>query len=128
MKTLILAMCLAMATSSKYQVSLSHRDSEPTLSYLVKNNTVYRQVFNPTWVSPSEGTNHRKGLLARTQDCSWEKDKCIYCGGAASKASLLTLSEEVDGHFTPITKDSISFTPSSFEDSWGTEDPRMAYN
>lgn len=57
--------------SLKYEVKVVQRDSEPLLSYLVKNNSVYRQVFNPTWVPPSKGTRMRKGLLARTQNCDY---------------------------------------------------------
>jgi len=58
--------------------------------------------------------------LARTQDCDYQEGTCIFCGGSASKASILTFSEQKDGAFTPITDKSISFTPSSFADSWGT--------
>lgn len=129
MKIVLYIFLLAWAYSQRYDVKVIQRDSEPLLSYLVNNNSVYKQVFNPTWVPPSKNTNNRKGLLARTQNCDYNQDnKCIFCGGSANKASILTFSEDIGDKFTPITEKTISFTPSSFEDSWGTEDPRMVYN
>lgn len=125
---LLFFLCLWFAVAQKYIVTVIQRDSEPLLSYIVKNNSVYKQVFNPTWVPPSPGTNMRKGLLVRTQNCDYVEDKCIFCGGSANKASILTFSEEIEGKFTPITESSISFTPGTEGDSWGTEDPRMVYN
>jgi len=38
----------------------------------------------------------------------------LFCGDAAIKASILTFSEEKAGKNQPITKESISFTPTSF--------------
>lgn len=129
MRIVLLVMLLHWAYCQSYQVRVTQRDSEPLLSYLLKNNSAYKQVFNPTWIPPSNGTSMRKGLLARTQNCDYNEDnKCVFCGGSANKASILTYSEEISGKFTPITEKSISFTPSSFEDSWGTEDPRMVFN
>lgn len=124
----VLSLCLWVSTAQRYLVTVIQRDSQPLLSYLVKNNSVYKQVFNPTWIPPSSGTNMRKGLLVRTQNCDYIEDKCIFCGGSANKASIMTFSEDVEGAFTPITEKSISFTPSTEGDSWGTEDPRMVYN
>lgn len=124
----LLFFCLWVATGQKYLVTVIQRDEQPLLSYLVRNNSVYKQVFNPTWIPPSAGTSMRKGLLARTQNCDYVEGKCIFCGGAANKASIMTFSEEVEGKFTPITEQSVSFVPSTEGDSWGTEDPRMVYN
>jgi predicted GH43/DUF377 family glycosyl hydrolase len=54
---------------------------------------------------------------------------CTFCGGSSTKASVLTFSEEnKDGTFTVVDETSIVFGPSDTTDSWGTEDPRMAYN
>lgn len=75
-----------------YSVSLIQRDSSPILSYLVQNNSQYKQVFNPTWMPPSLATNNKKGLIARTQDCEYKAEGCVFCGGSAQKASLLTFS------------------------------------
>lgn len=59
------------ALSLTYDVVLVQRDSAPILSYLVQNNSVYKQVFNPTWMPASPGTNNKKGLIIRTQDCDY---------------------------------------------------------
>lgn len=92
LRYVMLVLLLALSSCSAYDVVVIQRDSDPILSYLVQGNSVYRQVFNPTWVPPSPGTRGRKGLLIRTQDCDFSADKCVFCGGAASKASLLTFS------------------------------------
>jgi hypothetical protein len=55
----------------KAEVRVLQRDPSPLLSYLVVNNSIYKQVFNPTWIQASPGTNNRAGLLARTQDCDY---------------------------------------------------------
>jgi predicted GH43/DUF377 family glycosyl hydrolase len=128
---MLLLLCLLLCghlTAALYSVTLTQRDSQPLLSYLVQNNSKYKQVFNPTWMPASTATANRKGLIIRTQDCDYKPEACVFCGGSAQKASLLTFSELKDGSFTPITADSIVFTPSSFADSWGTEDPRMVLN
>ena len=67
--TILFSLLAVTAFSQIYTVTVLRRDSEPLLSYFVKKNSVYKQVFNPTWVQPTEGTNFRKGILARTQDC-----------------------------------------------------------
>jgi len=78
-------------------VRIIQRDKAPLLSHFVLNNSQYKQVFNPTWIHPSLGTNHRKGLLVRTQDCDVNVgDKCVFCGGSAAKASILTFSEQIN--------------------------------
>jgi predicted GH43/DUF377 family glycosyl hydrolase len=125
---LLLIVCASSHEFMVYTVTVAQRDTQPLLSYLVQNNSVYKQVFNPTWMPPSAGTAQRKGLIIRTQDCDYKPEGCVFCGGSAQKASLLTFSEQVDGKFANITASSIVFTPSSFADSWGTEDPRMVYN
>lgn len=127
-RALFYSFLILSAFSLTYDVVLLQRDSTPILSYLVQNNSVYKQVFNPTWMPASPATNNRKGLIIRTQDCDYKEEGCVFCGGSAQKASLMTFSENIDGKFSPITADSIVFTPSTFADSWGTEDPRMVYN
>lgn len=56
-----------------YEVKVVQRDAVPLLSYLVQNNSIFKQVYNPTWMPPSAGTNQRKGLIVRTQDCEYDK-------------------------------------------------------
>ena len=107
MKDLTFFVILALfcvVLSQKYFVKVIQKDSEPLISYLVTNNSIYKQVFNPTWIPPSPGTNNRKGLLARSQNCDFDEQKCIFCGGSANKASVLTFSEDLNGKFTPIDK------------------------
>ena len=62
---------LSIFHAQQYTVSVIQRDKSPLLSYFVQNNSIYKQVFNPTWIQPSEGTDYRKGILARTQDCEY---------------------------------------------------------
>lgn len=88
----LLALLLHSTLTFSYQVNLIQRDSIPILSNLVLNNSVYKQVFNPTWMPPSPATNQRKGLIIRTQDCDYKESGCIFCGGSAQKASLMTFS------------------------------------
>ena len=63
---------IGIIVDSKYSVRVVKRDSQPLLSYLETNNSIYKQVFNPTWISASPGTNNRQGLLARTQNCDFD--------------------------------------------------------
>jgi predicted GH43/DUF377 family glycosyl hydrolase len=54
---------------------------------------------------------------------------CTYCGGSSDKASVLTFASMLaDGTFSPVSAASVVFGPSDASDSWGTEDPRIAYN
>jgi len=41
---------LIFIASCQYNVEVMQRDTQPILSYLVQNNSYYKQVFNPTWV------------------------------------------------------------------------------
>jgi hypothetical protein len=91
-KIFLLVCLISLISSTVYSVQISDRDSLPLLSYFIQNNTIYKQVFNPTWV-PTSPTYPRKGLLIRTQDCQYNIDNtCVFCGGGAEKASLLTFS------------------------------------
>jgi hypothetical protein len=121
LRLLILVSCFMGALSLQYTVKVVQRDTEPLISYLVQNNSEPKQVFNPTWIAPSQGTSSRKGLLIRTQNCEYfNNDTCVFCGGAASKASLISYSIDLGNKFSPVTHKNVSFTPSSFADGWGT--------
>lgn len=75
---------------SAYDVRVVKRDADPILSYITGTST-YKQIFNPTWVEASAGTGGKRGILARTQNCDADVDgTCVFCGGAADKASILT--------------------------------------
>lgn len=121
---------LATVGAATYDVKVTSRTSKPVLSY-IDGSSAYQQIFNPTYVQPSAGTNGKGGLLARTQNCeSPVGAKCTFCGGSQDKASILTFSE-VDpktGTFKKVDESSVVFGPHDDMDSWGTEDPRMKYN
>ncbi|GAV09226.1 hypothetical protein RvY_18800 [Ramazzottius varieornatus] len=113
-----------------YSVTLLERGSTPLLSFM-NGTSAYRQVANPSWIEASAGTNGKKGLLVRTQDCDFEAGhvNCTWCGGSQEKASILTFSQQLpNGWFTPVTRDSVVFSPGNDDELWGTEDPRIQYN
>jgi len=118
-----------LVAGQSYSVSVVSRSTSPILSYIDKTST-YQQIFNPTWVEPSDGTGGKKGIIARTQNCDSVvgADSCTWCGGAQDKASILTFSEQVGDSFLSVDESSVVFGPSLDSDSWGTEDPRMLYN
>jgi predicted GH43/DUF377 family glycosyl hydrolase len=124
-----LAVLFVVSEATAYQVTVSSRDSLPSISYVDKT-TSYQQVFNPTWVEPTKSTNGKKGLLVRTQNCdSPVGGTCTFCGGSQEKASVLTYAEETaDGKFSFVDSSSVVFGPGDSSDSWGTEDPRMKFN
>lgn len=124
--------CLAGAGGAlafSVDVLVVSRDPVPGLSYIDKTST-FQQVFNPTYVEPTENTKRESGLLIRTQNCvSDVGGVCTWCGGAQDKASILTFSRvNSDQTLEPVDDSSIVFGPSDSTDSWGTEDPRMKYN
>jgi predicted GH43/DUF377 family glycosyl hydrolase len=123
-----------VSAAPSYSVSIVTRSSSPVLSF-VGNTSTYQQIFNPTWVQATSGTNGKAGIIARTQDCDsspqviTSSTQCTWCGGAQDKASIMTFSQlNVDGSFTRVTENSVVFGPSDSSDSWGTEDPRIQYN
>lgn len=52
-----------------YSARLVSFAERPVLSF-VDGSSSFAQVFNPSYVVPSNGTAGRAGLLARTQNCS----------------------------------------------------------
>jgi predicted GH43/DUF377 family glycosyl hydrolase len=127
---LAVILSVAQASSQQYDVKILSRSAKPVLSYIDGTST-FQQIFNPTYIQPSKGTNGKSGLLARTQNCdSPVGSPCTFCGGSQDKASFLTFSEEDSktGKFSSVTTDSVIFGPFDNSDSWGTEDPRMAFN
>ena len=134
--SILLAVCVSASaqTPSPYMVSVTvtERSTTPILSYIDGTST-YHQVSNPAWVDATPGTGGKKGILVRTQNCTFapipDRQNCTWCGGSQDKASILTFSEQyADGTYAPVTRDSVVFGPSDDSDSWGTEDPRLDYN
>jgi predicted GH43/DUF377 family glycosyl hydrolase len=113
----------------QYEVRMISHHEAPELS-LIDGTSTYSLVFNPTFVEASPGTNNRRGLLIRTQNCPAEVGgTCVFCGGSEEKASKLTFSEmNREGIFTPVDENSVVFGPGDISDTWGTEDPRMVFN
>ena len=116
----ILLLLFVGSIGKQYIVSINRID-KPLLSYLHQNTSVYKQVFNPSWIEPSAGTKNRSGLLVRTQDCPY-KATCDFCEKKKKNASFLTVSEYSfeTNKFSDIKTENISFAPQSDEDSWGT--------
>lgn len=126
----MVATCLSFACiTASYLVEVQERPSDTILSF-VDGTSTFQQIFNPSFIEASNGTSNRRGIIARTQDCDTTiGGPCVFCGGDANKASILTFSAESDdGSFTPIDANSVVFGPHDSTDSWGTEDPRVAYN
>jgi len=105
---------------------------EPLLSY-ANGDTEYQQVFNPSWVEASQGTDGKQGLLVRTQNCSG--CQCCGCKGQANAGSAIAFvpllgsdGSSSEPKFGRITRDSIVFAPRDQMDALGTEDPRVTYD
>lgn len=116
-----------------HKLTVILRPPHPVLSF-IDNTTSYEQIMNPTWIEASAGTNGKKGLLARTQNCLspvGPNEECVYCGGSADKASILTFAEQTNvlgNEFAFVDESKVVFGPHDDTDAWGTEDPRIQYN
>lgn len=81
-----------------YAASLERFDPRPVLSF-VDGSSTFAQVFNPSWVQPSTGTQGRQGLLVRTQNCTGPgcslptSGKCCQCSGTGAAASVITFAQ-----------------------------------
>lgn len=120
-----------LAVAFSLEVKVVSRSQKPVLSF-VDGSAAYQQIMNPTFVEASPATNGKSGLLARSQNCSSDVGgTCVFCGGSQAKASVLTFANIVsaDGEkFAFVDDKSVVFGPGDSSDSWGTEDPRMAFN
>jgi len=110
-----------------YDVTAIRSSDVPILSSLLLTSQ-FEQTFNPSWIEAQKGTNFRSGLLIRSQNCSSPIGDCVHCSGPRERASVLTFSEYKNGQFSSLTKNSIVFGPNSIVDTFGTEDPRVAFN
>lgn len=117
------------AGNSVYTLTVSDNAPKPILSS--QFNSEFLQVFNPSWVQASAGTNQVAGLLIRTQNCSYIQGQCLHCGGDKAKASIITFTKQLTVDpptFEPVTAKSVVFGPSDKGDEFGTEDPRMQFD
>eukprot|EP00729_Bicosta_minor_P002293 gene2293-13923_t len=119
---------------------------QPIVSY--PSNSNWQEVFNPTWVQPTEATGNKSGLLIRSQNCTLpppsSTPRTSMCHGTGQDASWLTWAElEDDGGKGSIPKvknyiDEAAAVFGPFDcqpsdnktcpDSKGTEDPRLTYD
>lgn len=90
-----------------YNVTVAALPTQPVLAYL-SNNTAWPQSFNPAFVTPSNGTGGKRGLLVRSQNCTgWLPGQCIGCNVDAQHpiapwfpGSVITFAEQhADGSF-----------------------------
>jgi len=108
--------------------------TNPVLSHLQGSST-FSEVFNPSWIQASEGTNGKAGLLVRSQNCSgYGPGDCAACSGTGQNASYLAFAELLNNdnvstpEFASVDRDSIVFGPHDATDDKGTEDPRVAFD
>eukprot|EP00440_Ansanella_granifera_P054902 gb/GFBE01059516.1/.p1 GENE.gb/GFBE01059516.1/~~gb/GFBE01059516.1/.p1 ORF type:complete len:389 (+),score=77.20 gb/GFBE01059516.1/:1-1167(+) len=135
-KSLRLALLLCAPLTEGHDVEVIQVTKQPLVSF-VDGTSKFRQVFNPAFVEASP-TSEAAGLLIRTQDCRAPRafgDKCDFCGGSGANASRLTFvpCDVVQGTCensvqAPVDDSSVVFGPSSDEDFYGTEDPRVKLN
>ena len=116
--------------AQKYNVSIIQLPVDPVISYL-DGHTRWPQSFNPAFVQPSSGTGNKRGLLVRSQNCSFTPGQCVFCNvdGAHPIApyfpgSVITFAEQRDdGSFAAPY---LVFMPEPGQpESYGTEDPRL---
>jgi predicted GH43/DUF377 family glycosyl hydrolase len=109
-----------------YSVNLIYLPADPILSYL-DNTTSFPQSFNPSFVEASPGTNGVRGLLVRSQNCSFTPGQCISCNGLNPfRGSVISFAKQRDdGSFE---KPYLVFAPSTPSEDMGTEDPRIKYD
>lgn len=114
-----------------YSARLVSFAERPVLSF-VDGSSSFAQVFNPSYVVPSNGTAGRAGLLARTQNCSaLPGGRCVGCHGTGAYASVLTFAESLGAggdRFAHVDGASVVFGPHDASDDYGTEDPRLVYD
>mmetsp|Transcript_84797 Transcript_84797/g.150151 ORF Transcript_84797/g.150151 Transcript_84797/m.150151 type:complete len:491 (+) Transcript_84797:89-1561(+) len=116
-----------------YTAEVHDLQDKPILSYL-DGTSDFQQVFNPSWVEASAGTQGRQGLLIRTQNCSL----CNCCGCNAMNGSISVFAfvpllgedgvKKTSLKFGRVTAESVVFSPSGVLDDLGTEDPRVTYD
>lgn len=84
----LMVVCAAIVRCNAYTYNVEVLEISPTpvVSY-VDGTSQYEQVFNPSWIEASPGTQGVEGLVMRTQNCSATVGgPCVGCGGSGSKA------------------------------------------
>jgi hypothetical protein len=113
-----------------YSVTVTILPPEPVLSFLA-GQTAWPQSFNPSFVEASAGTRGVRGLLVRSQNCSFTPGKCLACNPRSPNdnpflGSVITFAaQNADGTFQ---KPYLVFAPEGSHDEKGTEDPRIKYD
>ena len=71
-----------------YKAKTTSLPSKPVVSW-VDGSATYQQVFNPSWIEASAGTQGKAGIIIRTQNCSAKVGgPCVHCSGTGQKASV----------------------------------------
>ena len=120
-------------SSSLYTVSITSLPAAPVISYIA-GQTPWPQSFNPAFVEASAGTNGVRGLIVRSQNCTFTPGTCVHCNvpsdapnGTFVGSVLSFAAQASDGTFaTPY----LVYAPEPGLDAElrGTEDPRLTYD
>ena len=112
----------------KYTASLLSAPADPVISYQA-GQTAWPQSFNPAYVQASPGTAGKRGLLVRSQNCSFTPGVCQGCNPRGPsdpvfRGSVITFAQlRSDGTFA---QPYLVFAPDgSAAEDFGTEDPRL---
>ena len=109
-----------------YRVAVVALPPNPVISFL-QGQTAWPQSFNPSFVEASSGTRGVRGLLVRSQNCSFTPGKCLACNPRGPNdnpflGSVITFAaQNADGGFE---KPYLVFAPegTGSHDEKGTEE------
>ena len=99
------------------------------LTYPGATPSQWQQSFNPSFIEASPGTRGVRGLIVRSQNCSFTPGTCVRCnGGNPFVGSVMSFAAQAaDGSFSPPYLVYAPLPGLAAEDL-GTEDPRVAYD
>lgn len=89
----------------------------------------WQQSFNPSFVEATPGTHGVRGLIIRSQNCSFTPGQCARCNGLHPfVGSVMSFAAQAaDGSFAaPYLI--YAPQPGLLPEEEGTEDPRVAYD
>jgi hypothetical protein len=127
--TLVLTCAVA---SPLYAINVTSLPQNPVVSYLPYPGATpskWQQSFNPAFIEASAGTKGVRGLLIRSQNCTFVPGKCIGCNGLHPfVGSVISFAAQAaDGSFAePYLV--YAPQPGLVAEEQGTEDPRVAYD
>jgi len=115
-----------------YAVNVTALPAYPVISNLTYPGATpsqWQQSFNPSFIEASPGTRGVRGLIVRSQNCSFTPGTCVKCnGGNPFVGSVMSFAAQAaDGTFSPPYLVYAPLPGLAAEDL-GTEDPRVAYD